>query len=128
MIIPYVNNIEDETMVNSNFRKEIFTGEYLQVTVMSLKPGEDIGTEVHPNTDQFLRIEQGTGTAMIAGELFELADDFAIVIPAGMEHNITNTGDVDMKLYSIYTPPEHPKGAIHTTKADAMAAEAEHHS
>ena len=95
---------------------------------MSLKPGEDIGTEVHPNTDQFLRIEQGTGTAMIAGELFELADDFAIVIPAGMEHNITNTGDVDMKLYSIYTPPEHPKGAIHTTKADAMAAEAEHHS
>lgn len=127
MITPYVNNIENETLGNDYFRKEVFTGEHLQMTVMSLLPGEDIGAEVHPMTDQFLRIEQGSGKAIIGEQEYDVADDFAIIIPAGMNHNVTNTGDVVMKLYSIYTPVEHPKGTIHKDKAEAMAAEAEHH-
>jgi mannose-6-phosphate isomerase-like protein (cupin superfamily) len=127
MITPYVNNIENETLSNDYFRKEVFTGEYLQMTVMSLLPGEDVGAEVHPTTDQFLRIEQGSGKAIIGEQEYDVEDDFAIIIPAGMNHNVTNTGDVVMKLYSIYTPVEHPKGTIHKDKAEAMAAEAEHH-
>lgn len=127
MITPYVANIEDETLGNDYFRKEVFTGKHLQMTVMSLLPGEDIGAEVHLMTDQFLRIEQGSGKAIIGEQEYDVADDFAIIIPAGMNHNVTNTGDVVMKLYSIYTPVEHPKGTIHKDKAEAMAAEAEHH-
>lgn len=125
MITPYVENIEYETIGNDNFRKEVFTGEHLQITVMSLKPGEDIGAETHPNTDQFLRVEMGTGVAMIGDREYDIESNFAITIPAGMQHNITNTGDGDMKLYSIYTPPQHPVGTVQATRADAMAAE--HH-
>lgn len=124
---PYINNIEKETLENNYFRKEIFTGKYMQMTVMSLQPGEDIGAEVHDNLDQFLRIEQGTGKALVGETEYDVADDFAIIIPAGMNHNVTNTGDTVMKLYSLYTPPEHPAGTIHKDKAEAMAAEAEHH-
>lgn len=126
MITPYVKNIEQQTLENTNFRKEIFTGEHLQITVMSIPVGGEIGAEVHPTTDQFLRIEQGTGKAVIGDQEYEVADDFAITIPAGMNHNVINTGDVDMKLYSIYTPPKHPKGTVHVTKADADAAEHNH--
>jgi mannose-6-phosphate isomerase-like protein (cupin superfamily) len=125
MITPYVHNIEEQTLNNDFFRKEVFTGEHLQITVMSINPGEDIGVETHPITDQFLRIEQGSGKAIIGGQEYEVSDDFAITIPAGMEHNVINTGDVAMKLYSIYTPVEHPVGTIHATKADADAAD--HH-
>jgi mannose-6-phosphate isomerase-like protein (cupin superfamily) len=127
MINPYVNNIENETLSNDYFRKEVFTGEHLQMTVMSLLPGEDIGAEVHDTTDQFLRIEQGSGVALIGETEYAVEDDFAIIIPAGMNHNVTNTGEIPMKLYSIYTPAEHPVGTIHKDKAEAMAAEAEHH-
>lgn len=127
MITPYVNNIEKETLENEFFRKEVFTGEHLQMTVMSLLPGEDIGAEVHNNIDQFLRIEQGTGRAIVGDQEYNVEDDFAIIIPAGMNHNVINTGEIAMKLYSIYTPAEHPKGTIHKDKAEAMAAEAEHH-
>lgn len=127
MITPYVNNIENETLENDNFRKEVFTGEHLQITVMNIPVGGEIGAEVHPTTDQFLRIEQGTGKAIIGDQEYEVSDDFAITIPAGLNHNVINTGNVDMKLYSIYTPPEHPKGTVHATKEEAMAAEAEHH-
>lgn len=127
MINPYVNNIENETLNNDYFRKEVFTGEHLQMTVMSLLPGEDIGAEVHHDTDQFLRIEQGTGVALVGETQYDVEDDFAIIIPAGMNHNVTNTGEIPMKLYSIYTPAEHPVGTIHKDKAEAMAAEAEHH-
>lgn len=127
MITPYVNNIEKETLENDNFRKEVFTGEHLQMTVMSLLPGEDIGAEVHAATDQFLRIEQGTGRAIVGDQEYDVEDDFAIIIPAGMNHNVINTGDVAMKLYSIYTPAEHLKGTIHKDKAEALAAEALHH-
>lgn len=124
---PYIKNIEQETLQNDYFRKEVFTGKHLQMTVMSLLPGEDIGAEVHHDTDQFLRIEQGTGKAIINGQEYDIADDFAIIIPAGADHNVMNTGDVLMKLYSIYTPVEHPVGTIHKDKAEAMVAEAEHH-
>lgn len=124
---PYIKNIEQETLGNDYFRKEVFTGKHLQMTVMSLLPGEDIGAEVHHDTDQFLRIEQGTGKAIIDGQEYAIEDDFAIIIPAGADHNVINTGDVPMKLYSIYTPVEHPVGTIHKDKAEAVAAEAEHH-
>ena len=125
MITPYVANIEEETLKNGFFRKEVFTGEHLQITVMSINPGEDIGLETHPHTDQFLRVEQGSGKAIIGGQEYEVSDAFGITIPAGMEHNVINTGTVAMKMYSIYTPPNHPVGTIHETKADADAAE--HH-
>ena len=125
---PYVANIEQETLSNEYFRKEIFTGEYLQITVMSLLPGEEIGAETHPHTDQFLRIEQGSGTAIIGGQEYAITDDFAVTIPAGQLHNIVNTGEIPMKLYSIYTPPEHPMGTIHKDKTEAEAAEAAHHA
>jgi mannose-6-phosphate isomerase-like protein (cupin superfamily) len=127
MINPYVNNIENETLSNDYFRKEVFTGEHLQMTVMSLLPGEDIGAEVHDTTDQFLRIEQGTGVALVGETEYAVEDDFAIIIPAGMNHNVTNTGEIPMKLYSIYTPAEHSVGTIHKDKAEADAAEAAHH-
>lgn len=127
MITPYVNNIEKETLENEFFRKEVFTGEHLQMTVMSLLPGEDIGAEIHNNIDQFLRIEQGTGRAIVGDQEYDVEDDFAIIIPAGMNHNVVNTGEIAMKLYSIYTPAEHPKGTIHKDKAEAVAAEALHH-
>lgn len=127
MITPYVNNIETETLGNDFFRKEVFTGQFMQMTVMSLLPGEDIGEEVHNDTDQFLRIEQGTGKAIIGDQEYAVEDDFVIIIPAGMKHNVINTGTIPMKMYSIYTPPEHPKGTIHKDKAEAVAAEALHH-
>lgn len=126
MITPYVENIERATLENTNFRTEVFTGEHLQITLMSIPVGGEIGIETHPHTDQFLRIEQGTGMAILGGQEYAIADDFAITIPAGTEHNVVNTGDVDMKLYSIYTPTEHPKGTVHVTKADADAAEHSH--
>lgn len=124
---PYVANIEQETLGNDFFRKEIFTGEHLQITLMAILPGEDIGAEVHTTTDQFLRVEQGSGKAIIAGQEYEISDDFAITIPAGQEHNVINTGTIPMKLYSIYTPPQHPVGTIHKDKAEAVAAEALEH-
>ncbi len=123
---PYVQNIEQETLSNDNFRKEVFTGKHLQMTVMSIPVGGDIGLETHSHTDQFLRVEAGQGRAILDGVEYEVLDDFAIIIPAGTEHNVVNTGDVPMKLYSIYTPPEHPSGTIDKTQADAIAREHDH--
>lgn len=120
---PYVQNIEQETLSNDNFRKEVFTGKHLQMTVMSIPVGGDIGLETHPHTDQFLRVEVGQGKAILDGIEYVVSDDFAIIIPAGTEHNVVNTGDVPMKLYSIYTPPEHPAGTIDKTQTDAVARE-----
>lgn len=121
---PLVTNIEKATKENTNFRKVLHTGpkRQSQLTVMSIKPGDDIGMEVHEG-DQFLRIEQGKGKAILNGKEYDVEDDFAIVIPAGTEHNVVNTGDQDMKLYSIYSPAEHSEGTIHVTKEEAMAAE-----
>lgn len=122
----YVGNIEDVTKDNNNFRMVIYTGKNSQLVVMSIAPGEEIGEEVH-ELDQFIRIEQGTGKAILDGVEHELEDDFAIVIPAGMNHNVINTsGDEDMKLYTVYSPPEHRDGVVHVTKEEAMSDESDH--
>lgn len=126
---PYVVNIEKAARENNNFRTALWTGSHLQVTLMSIKVGEDIGLEIHPNTDQFIRIEEGQGLVKIGDRKDQLDfqrnihDDFAIMIPAGKWHNIINTGNIPLKLYSIYAPPEHPRGTVHETKAIAEAAE-----
>jgi len=116
----YVANIEDATKENENFRRVLYTGKNSQLVLMALKPGEEIGEEVH-SLDQFLRIEKGEGKAVLDGVEHEIEDDFAIVVPAGMKHNFINTGDKSMKLYTIYSPPEHRDGTVHATKADAQA-------
>tara|TARA_B100000378_G_C18008274_1_gene399698 strand:- start:71 stop:460 length:390 start_codon:yes stop_codon:yes gene_type:complete len=113
----YIANIEQETLENDNFRKVLFTGNYSQLVVMSVKPGEEIGSEVH-GLDQFIRIEQGHAKVVLDGEESEVSDDWAVIIPAGTKHNVINTGTEDLKLYSLYSPPEHKDGTIHKTKAD----------
>ncbi|WP_248278545.1 cupin domain-containing protein [Bacillus sp. DNRA2] len=130
---PFVVNINEVTKENHNFRTALWTGQHLQVTLMSIGVGEDIGLEIHPNLDQFLRIEQGQGIVQMGPRKNQLnyrktvRDDFAIMVPAGTWHNVINTGNIPLKLYSIYAPPQHPKGTVHKTKSDAMAAEAHHH-
>ncbi|HLV08807.1 MAG TPA: cupin domain-containing protein [Halanaerobiales bacterium] len=122
---PFVINIEDITMQNDYFRIALWTGEYLQLTLMSINPGEDIGLEMHDNLDQFIRIESGRGIVMMGDEREQLDfrtnvyDDDVILIPAGTWHNLVNTGRRPIKLYSIYAPPEHPRGTVHETKEDA---------
>lgn len=118
----FVDNIEKETLENTDYRRVLYTAKHAQLVVMNIQPGDEIGMEVH-ELAQFIRIEQGRAKAVLDGVEHELADDFAIVIPAGMEHNVINTGDEELKLYSIYSPPEHKHGTVHTTKAD----EAEEH-
>jgi mannose-6-phosphate isomerase-like protein (cupin superfamily) len=114
----FLINIEKATLQNDNFRKVLNTAQNSQLVVMSLLPGEDIGTEVH-DLDQFIRIESGKGTVILDGQEHAVEDDWAVVIPAGVEHNVINTSDSEkMKLYSIYSPPEHPEGTVHPTKAD----------
>ena len=125
----YHVDIEKKTEKNDYFREVLFTGPHSQLVVMSLNVGEDIGLETHPDTDQFIRVEEGKGKAVLDGEEFELEDGSAIVIPAGTQHNVINTSSKKaLKLYTVYTPPEHPDGTIHKTKAEAEAAEKEHHS
>src|SRR3989338_4179304 len=125
----YTDNIEEITLHNDNFRKVLFTAPHSQLVAMSLKPNEEIGMEVHPDNDQFFRIDQGTGRAIIDGVESEISDGFAVVVPAGPEHNVINaSGSEDLKLYTIYSPAHHPDGTIHKTKAEALAAEeAENH-
>ncbi len=123
----YIDNIQQQTLNNNNFRKILFTGPKSQLVVMSLKPGEDIGEEVHPNIDQFFRIEQGTAKVIIDDREEVVHDDYAIVVPAGSKHNVINIGDVELKLYTIYTPPEHKDGTVQKTKEDAMADEHDHY-
>ena len=113
------DNIEESTTSNDNFRKVLYTGKYSQLVLMSLKPKEDIGKEVHPDIDQFFRVESGKGKAVINGNEYEITDGFAVVVPAGAEHNIINTGNDELKLYSIYSPPHHADGTVHKTKKDA---------
>jgi mannose-6-phosphate isomerase-like protein (cupin superfamily) len=118
----YVKNLEEDTEENDNFRKVLNTTEKSQLVVMSLLPHEDIGEEVH-DVDQFIRIEKGEGKSVLNGEETKISDGFAVVIPAGVRHNIINTGDSKMKLYTVYTPPNHAPGTIHKTKAEAEADE-----
>ena len=123
----YSTNIEKETLENSYFRQVLFTGKHSQLVLMSLKPGEEIGMEVHDNVDQFFRIEGGTGKAVVDGQEYALENATALVVVAGSQHNIINTSQTDdLKLYTIYSPANHPDGTIHKTKAEADAAE-EHH-
>ncbi|MFH1276164.1 MAG: cupin domain-containing protein [Candidatus Woesearchaeota archaeon] len=121
----YTTNIEKETLDNENYRKVLFTGTKIQLVVMSLKLGEDIPMEVHHETDQFLRIEAGKAYVKIGDEEFNLKDDDIVIVPAGQQHYVKNTGNKELKLYSIYTPPEHAEGTIHKTQAEADAAEHE---
>ena len=123
----YHDNIEKLTLANTNFRQVLYTGTHTQLVLMSLKPGEEIGMEVHAQVDQFFRFESGTGKAIIDGQEFELSDGVALIIPAGATHNILNTGSQNLKLYTLYSPPNHPDATIHSTKAEADAAEADHH-
>ncbi len=112
----YSINLEDKTLKNNYFREVLFTTERSQLVVMALKPKEDIGEEVHADHDQFIRVESGTGKAIIDGTEYLLTDGVAVVVPAGAKHNIINTGSEPMKLYTIYTPPEHKPGTIHQNK------------
>lgn len=128
-MLGWVGDIERATLENTTFRTVLFTGEHAQLTVMRLAPGEDIGREVHPHTDQFIRIEAGRarvefGTSEVrVDETHDLQDDWALVIPAGVWHNVVNAGDGDLKLYSLYSPPEHPPHTVHRTKAESEAEE-----
>ena len=127
----WVGNIEQETIENETFRTVLWTGDHSQLTVMSIPAGDDIGKEVHTDHDQFLRIEQGSARVELGPtenevELTqEVGADWAIVVPAGVWHNLINTGDGDLKVYSLYSPAEHPPNTVHATKAEAEAAE--HH-
>jgi len=121
----YAVDIEKATLDNTYFRKVLFTGPKSQLVLMTLKPGEDIGKETHDDIDQFVRVEAGKGKAVIDGKEHALKDGSAVVIPAGSEHNVINTSSNEpLKLYTIYTPPEHPDGTVHKTKAEA---DADHH-
>jgi mannose-6-phosphate isomerase-like protein (cupin superfamily) len=122
----YIVNIERETLTNDNFRKVLHTAGHSQLVVMTLQPGEEIGLEVH-DLDQFIRIEEGEAKVELDGAESTVSADWAIVIPAGTWHNVINTGAGKLKLYSIYSPAEHPEGTVHRTKAEADAAEHEHH-
>lgn len=125
----YHTDIEKKTEQNEYFREVLFTGPHSQLVVMALKPGEEIGLETHGDTDQFIRVEEGEGKAILDGQEYKLEDGSAVVIPAGAEHNVINTSSKKaLKLYTLYTPPEHPDGTIHKTKAEAEAYEREHHS
>jgi mannose-6-phosphate isomerase-like protein (cupin superfamily) len=123
----YVGKIEEKTVKNNYFREVVFTGKNCQLVVMSLRPGEEIGSEVHKNVDQFFRVEEGRGKVIIDGEETLVINGAGIVIPAGSEHNVINlSSKSDLKLYTIYSPPQHKDGIIHKTKKEAMADETDH--
>lgn len=123
---PFVVNIQHAALQNNNFRIALWTGKYLQLTLMSINTGEDIGLEMHPDVDQFIRIEQGQGLVLMGDDRDNLNyrrrvyDGYVVLIPAGKWHNVINTGHVPLKLYSVYAPPEHPHGTVHKTKEDAQ--------
>lgn len=123
----FYTNIEEKTKQNSFFRQVLYTGKHAQLVLMSLKPGEEIGMEVHTGVDQFFRFESGEGKVIIDGEEFNVTGSDVVIVPAGSNHNVINTSTTeDLKLYTLYSPPNHPDGTIHKTKAEALAAE-EHH-
>ena len=117
----YVDDIEKATVANEDFRRVLYTGSYLQLVLMTLPPGCDIGEEVHEDRDQFFRIEQGEGEIVIDGKANRVEDDFAVIVPAGARHNVINTGSAPLRLYTLYGPPEHKDGVVHRDKAQAEA-------
>lgn len=118
----FVGNIENLTDDNSNFRRVLYTGKNLQLVLMSLKPGEEIGEEVHTGTDQFFRVEKGKGEVRINGEPTKIKDGDAVLVPAGARHNIVNTGAEPLRLYTLYAPPQHRDGTVQATKLEAERA------
>lgn len=125
---PFVTDIEAATLENTNYRTTLWTGKYMQLTVMSIEPGHDIGMEVHEDHDQFLRVEAGTAKVEMGPSETELQewtaeDDDIVMVPAGTWHNLTNVGETDLKVYSLYSPPEHKHGTVHETKEQADAEE-----
>lgn len=124
----YAVDIEAKTLENENFREVLFTARHSQLVVMTLKPGEEIGLEHHDGRDQFIRVEAGQGEAIIDGERHALHDGSAVVIPSGAEHNVVNTSKSEpLRLYTIYSPPEHPHGTVHRSKQEADEYERAHH-
>jgi mannose-6-phosphate isomerase-like protein (cupin superfamily) len=122
----YAINIEEETLANTNFRKVLYTGKHSQLVLMSLLPNEEIGLEVHPDNDQFFRFEKGQGKCIIDGNEYLVSDGFAVVVPAGAQHNVINTSATeDLKLYTIYSPANHLDGIVRATKAEAEADDPE---
>lgn len=115
----YCDDIEKVTLANADFRRVLYTGQHLQLVLMTLKPGEEIGEEVHEDRDQFFRIEEGSGEVRIDGVANKVSDDFAVIVPAGARHNVVNTGDEPLKLYTLYGPPEHKDKVVHKDKAQA---------
>ena len=128
----WIDDIEKLTLANDNFREVVYTAGHTQLTLMSVEPGSEIGWERHGHLDQFLRIEQGSAEVDMGSsedtvdQTTPVSDDWAIIVPAGTWHNVRNTGDVALKLYSLYSPPEHPDGTVHKTKAEADADEHDH--
>lgn len=132
-MLGWIGDIEQITLDNDNFRTVVFTGGHTQLTLMRLAPGEDIGLEAHPHLDQFLRLEQGRARVEFGSsedeieETHDVQEDWAFIVPAGVWHNVVNIGDQDVKLYSLYSPPQHPHGTVQRTKQDAEKAEHEGH-
>jgi mannose-6-phosphate isomerase-like protein (cupin superfamily) len=116
----FVDDIEQLTEDNTDFRRVLYTGKHLQLVLMALQPGEEIGEEVHEDRDQFFRVEEGEGEVVIDGKRHRIEDDDAIVVPAGARHNVINTGTEPLKLYTLYGPPEHRDGVVHATRAQAV--------
>ena len=122
----YVTNVERDTLANEDFRRVLYTGQHTQLVLMTLGPGEEIGLETHDGHDQFIRVEEGRAVVVLDGEESDLADGSAVVIPAGVEHNVVNSsGDAPLRHYTLYSPPEHPDRTVHRTKDEADAAEGE---
>ena len=124
----FVGNIEKLTLENTNFRKVIYTGQHAQLVLMSLKAGEEIGMEVHDHVDQFFRFEQGNAKIIIDGQEYDVEKEWAVIVPAGAQHNVINTGEGALRLYTIYSPANHPDGTINITKADAEEYEKAQHN
>lgn len=117
----YVDDIQRQTLDNDDFRRVLYTGQNLQLVLMTLQPGEEIGAEVHEDRDQFFRFEEGEGEVIIDGQTHKVEDDYGVIVPAGARHNVRNTGSEPLRLYSIYGPPEHKDKVVHTDKEQAEA-------
>jgi len=127
-MVGYTANIEELTLANNYFRQVLYTGKHMQLVLMALKPGEEIGEKVHEAVDQFFRIEEGKAKFVVNGEETEVEAEGVFIVPAGSKHNVISVGEIPLKLYTIYAPPNHPDGTVHATKAEADAYEAEEHS
>jgi len=119
----FVADIEELTEKNGDFRRVLYTGKNLQLVLMAIEPGGEIGEEIHANRDQFFRVEEGKGEVVIDGHRSKIKADDAIIVPAGARHNVINTGDKPLRLYTLYAPPEHRDRTVHATKADADTSE-----